>query len=160
AIDLGTEVNPVVENPKNTLTKVKVVKGIIHTTSRLVESKTYKIANRSEQDRTVLIEHPYRPDFQITSKDKPAETAPAVHPFAVEVAAGKDASLTVTEERDNFSQVALSNSDDNTVRVFLQSSASSKAVQEALAKALELKGKGDAVRQKLAFDNQQLADIE
>src|SRR5262249_44863733 len=78
----------------------------------------------------------------------------------VKVAAGKDASLTVTEERDLLGQVVLTNSDDNTIRVFLQSGVISKAAQEALSKALELKGKGDASRQKLAFVNGQLADIE
>src|SRR5262245_46827560 len=72
AVDLGTEVDPVVENPKHTLTKVKVVKGIIYTTNRVVESKTYKVANRPEQARTLLIEHPFRADFKITSKDAPA----------------------------------------------------------------------------------------
>src|SRR5204862_923802 len=34
AVDLGTEVEPVVENPRHTLTKVKVVKGVLHSTTR------------------------------------------------------------------------------------------------------------------------------
>src|SRR5207248_1077439 len=59
AVDLGTEVAPVVDNPRHTLTKVKVARGIIYTTTRVVEGKTYKVVNRSEQDRTLLIEHPF-----------------------------------------------------------------------------------------------------
>jgi hypothetical protein len=160
AIDLGTEVDPVVENPKHTLTKVKVQKGVLCTTSRIVESKTYKIANRAEQDRTVLIEHPFRADFKLTSKDKPVETTRDVYRFQVKVPAGKDARETVTEEKDQLSQVVLTNSDDNTIRVFLQSNVTSKAAQDALKKALELKGKLDLTRQDLAHANQELANIE
>jgi hypothetical protein len=160
AVDLGTEVEPVVENPKHTLTKVKVVKGILHSTTRVVESKTYKVNNRSTTDRTLLIEHPFRADFKLTSKEEPAERARDVYRFQVKVPAGKGASQTVTEERDTLAQVVLTNGDDNTIRFFIQSNVTSKAAQEALKKALELKGKVDLTGQELAHQNQQLADIE
>jgi hypothetical protein len=160
AVDLGTEVDAVVENPRHTLTKVKVVKGILYSTTRVVEGKTYKAQNRSEQDRTLLIEHPHRPDFAVTSKEQPVETARDVRRFQLKIPAGKGASLTVTEEKDLGTQIALTNADDNSIRVFLQSQASSPKVQEALKKALELKGKVDGTRQDLAQANQQLADIE
>jgi hypothetical protein len=75
AVDLGTEVEAVTENPRTTLTTVKAVRGLLYTTTRLVESKTYRAKNRSDKDRTLLIEHPYRADFHLTSKDQPAERA-------------------------------------------------------------------------------------
>ena len=53
------------------------------------QTKTYTVKNRSEQDRVVLIEHPYRPDFKLVSKDKPAERARDVYRFELKVAAGK-----------------------------------------------------------------------
>ena len=37
--------------------------------------KTYTIANRSDTDRVVMLEHPHRTDFKLTSADKPWETA-------------------------------------------------------------------------------------
>src|SRR5262249_40278273 len=119
AVDLGTEVNPVVDNPKHTLTKVKAVRGLIHTTTRVVEGKTYQVTNRSEQDRTVLLEHPFRADFALTSTDKPKETTRDVYRFELKVPAGKSASRTVVEEKDLAGQVFLSNADDNTVRHFI-----------------------------------------
>jgi hypothetical protein len=160
AVDLGTEVEAVTEQPRQTLTKVKAYKGILYTTTRQVESKTYRAKNRSEQDRTLLIEHPYRAQFRLTSKDKPAERARDVYRFEVKLPAGQSASERVTEETDLHSQVALTNSDDNSIRYFLQANASSPKVKEALRAALELKGKGDRTRQDLAHANQQLADIE
>src|SRR5262249_19698406 len=127
---------------------------------RQIESKTYKLKTRSGGDRTVLVEHPYRPDFRLTSKEKPAETARDVYRFAVKLPAGKAASLTVTEERDLTTQMVLTNQDDNAIRVFLQDAATSPAAKEALHKAVELKGKADKSRQELDHANQLLADIE
>jgi hypothetical protein len=160
AVDLGTEVEAVTENPRQTLTKVKAIKGILETTTRLVESKTYRARNRSEQDRTLLIEHSYRPGFRLTSKEKPAERARDVYRFEVKLPAGQTASETVTEERDLTSGVTLTNADDNAIRVFLQSDVTSPKVKEALGRALELKGKVDRTRQDLAHASQQLAEIE
>jgi hypothetical protein len=160
AVDLNTEVQPIVENPQQRLTKVKLLKGILYSTSRLVKGKTYKLKSRSGGDRTVLVEHPYRPDFHLTSKEKPTETARDVYRFAVKLPAGKDASLTVTEERDLGSQLALTNLDDNGIRVFIQDAATSPAAKDALRKAIDLKGKADKSRQELDHANQLLADIE
>jgi hypothetical protein len=160
AVDLGTEVEAVADQPRQTLTKVKAYKGILYTTTRLVESKTYRAKNRSEQDRTLLIEHPYRAQFRLTSKDKPAERARDVYRFEVKLPAGQSAGERVTEETDLHSQVALTNSDDNSIRYFVQAAATSPKVKEALRQALELKGQGDRTRQELAHANRQLADIE
>jgi hypothetical protein len=160
AVDLGTEVEPVVDNPKHTLTKVKVSRGIVYSTTRLVENKTYKVSNRSDTDRTLLIEHPNRADFTLTSKDKPKETARDVLRFELKVPAGKSASQTVTEEKDLSAQVVLSNSDSNQIQVFLRSNAVSDAVKKALNRAMELKGKRDLTAQDLNLAQQQLGDIE
>jgi hypothetical protein len=160
AVDLGTEVEAVSENPKHTLTKVKAVKGLLYSTNRVVESKTYRAVNRSGQVRTLLIEHPYRPDFHLTSKEQPAERARDVYRFELKLPAGHNASQTVTEERDLVSQVQLSNADDNSIRVLIRSDVTSAKVKEALGRALDLKGKVEGTRQDLAHAQQQLADIE
>jgi hypothetical protein len=160
AIDLGTEVETVADNPKHTLTKVTALKGLLYTTTRVVEGRTYRAMNRSGQDRTLLIEHPYRPEFRLTSKDQPAERARDVYRFELKLPAGQSASETVTEEEDVESRVALTDEDDNSIRSFLRTDAASPKVKEALRRALELKGKVERVRQDLAHAQQQLGDIE
>ncbi|HEY7158982.1 MAG TPA: DUF4139 domain-containing protein, partial [Gemmataceae bacterium] len=47
AVDLGTEVNAVPDSDNGKLTQVKAVKGILHTTTKLRESKTYTVKNRN-----------------------------------------------------------------------------------------------------------------
>ena len=85
-------------------------KGILYQTTRVREEKTYNLKNRSEHDRTVLIEHPFRPDFSLVSKDKPAERARDVYRFEVKLPAGKTASQEIVEERDVSTNIALTNS--------------------------------------------------
>jgi len=55
------------------MTALKLHKGILYSTSRVRESKTYNLKNRSEHDRTVLIEHPSRPTSR--SQQGPAQGA-------------------------------------------------------------------------------------
>ena len=39
---------------------IKAVKGIIHTQTKVRETKTYTVVNRNDQDRTLIVEHPNR----------------------------------------------------------------------------------------------------
>ena len=99
AIDLGTEVNPVTSPESGRLVSVKAVKGVLFTTTKIRESKTYTIKNRNEVERVVLVEHPVRNDFKLIDTAKPIETASDFYRFQVKVAPGKTETQTVTEER-------------------------------------------------------------
>jgi hypothetical protein len=160
AIDLGTEVEPIGKRDPDHFTAVKIIKGIVQTTTRVREIKTYNIKNRSEQERVVLIEHPYRPDFKLVGKVEPKERARDVYRFEVKVPAGKSARQEITEERDVLSQVALTNLDDQTIRLIFNSNVTSPRVVEAIKKAQELKLKVAEAQRELALAQQQLADIE
>jgi hypothetical protein len=139
AVDLGTEVNPVPSNDNGKLTSVKVVKGVLHSTTKLRESKCYTIKNRNEQERLVLLEHPVRHEFKLIDTDKPSETASDVYRFEVKVAPGTSETKTVTEERILNQQVLLTNSNDDQMRFFLNSTVSNPKVKAALQEALDLR---------------------
>jgi hypothetical protein len=139
AVDLGTEVNPVPSYDNGKLTSVKVVKGVLHSTTKLRESKSYTIKNRNEQERLVLLEHPVRNEFKLIDTDKPAETASDVYRFEVKVAPGKSETKTITEERLLNQQVQLTNFNDDQIRFFLNSTVSSPKVKAALQEALDLR---------------------
>jgi hypothetical protein len=159
AVDLGTEVEPVAKRDPDRYTLVKIIKGIVQTTTKIRETKTYNVKNRSEQDRVVLVEHPFRPDFKLTSKE-PKERARDVYRFQVDVAAGKSAKQEVIEERDLVNQIAITNLDDNTVRVIFNSTVTSRPVVEALKKSQDMKFKMGETQRELAHARQQLTDIE
>src|SRR3954451_5584108 len=121
AIDLGTEVS--VKNGNNTsrITSVKAVKGVVYTSTLFREERVYDVSNRSSTDRTLLIEHPNRKGqgFAFKGEHLPKEEAADVSRFEVPVAAKKDLSSTVVEEREAGSSVQLTNSADDTIRYFI-----------------------------------------
>ena len=159
AIDLGTEVHAVPHSDNGRITSVKVVKGILYTTTKVKDSKTYTVANRNDVERVLLIEHPNRTDFKLTGKEQPWETARDVHRFKVKVPAGKTVPYTVSEEKDFGSQVTLTNSDDQSIRVVINQKVTSDKVKAALQRALELRGKMAASQRELQQQVRQLADI-
>jgi hypothetical protein len=140
AIDLGTEVNPVPHSDNGKLTVLKAVKGILHATTKVRETKTYTIVNRNDAERLVLIEHPVRNDFELTDTDKPAETASDFYRFQVKVAPGKTEKQVVTEERVFTESMQITNLDDNNIRIFVNNPVTSQKVKDGLDTAMKLRG--------------------
>jgi hypothetical protein len=149
AIDLGTEVMAVPESDNGRITSVKVVKGIVYTTTKVKESKTYTIANRNDTDRVVMIEHPHRTDFKLTIQDKPWETASDFHRFKVTAPAQRTTKYVISEEKDFGSSVAITNNDDHGIRFLINQPVTSANVKKALEQAMTLKGKLSATQREL-----------
>ncbi|HEY7155774.1 MAG TPA: DUF4139 domain-containing protein [Gemmataceae bacterium] len=159
AVDLGTEVNAVPDTDNGKLTQVKAVKGILHTTTKLRESKTYTVKNRNDEERTVLIEHPVRNEFKLVSDTKPVETASDVYRFQLKVAPGKSEKQTVSEERIINATVQLSNLDDNNIRIFLKQTITSDKVKAGLKQAMELRWAMNKTQREIAELQRQLNAI-
>ena len=151
AVDLATEVIVQTPNGSQKITSVKSNKGVVHITRRLREEKVYKIANKSDSDRTMLIEQANRTNqgFKLVGTDKPAEELAALYRFEKKVAAGAEAEFKVAEERDQGEDVVLSNSNDDTIRYVFNLSESSAALKAKLTQALVVKGSWDAVQRDL-----------
>src|SRR3954468_14806008 len=160
AVDLATEVEAKSKNPPNKLTAVKVQKGILYTTTKLREEKTYRAVNRSQDDKTLVVEHPYRPQFKLTNDLKPAERTRDLYRFEVKLPKGQPAEVTVAEERDLVQTVELTNSDTQQMRFFLQQQVLSKAVREALEKSVGLRNDLAGTQRELQQTELSLQQIE
>ncbi len=156
AIDLGTEVNPVPSSDNGRLTVVKAVKGIVYTTTKVRESKTYTIVNRNDAERLVLIEHPVRNNFKLIETDKPAETASDFYRFQVKVPAGKNEKQVVTEEQIINQSIQLTNLDDNTIRIFLNNPVTSAKMKDGLNNAMKLRWAMAKTQQEIGEQQRQL----
>jgi hypothetical protein len=159
AIDLGTEVDPKAGPGSQKITSVKAVKGIVTTVTKVTDEKTYKVINRSQTDRTLLIEHPNRTtqQFKLVDTEKPVEDTPEVFRFQTPVKAGETKSFTVKEERDIASSITLTNGVEDTMRYFISLSEASPALKQKLQDALKIKGEWDMARREL---NQIVADLQ
>jgi hypothetical protein len=159
AVDLGTEVNPVPASDNGRITEVKAVKGILHTRTRVRDTKTYTIKNRNDQERLVLVEHPVRNDFHLADKIKPAETASDFYRFEVKVAPGKAEDLVVKEEKDFGETVVLTNLNDDQIRHFISQPVASEKVKAGLHKTMELRWEEAKTQREIAELNRQLEVI-
>jgi hypothetical protein len=109
---LGTEVKPEAPADSGRLTHVKAAKGVLHTTTKLRETKTHPVRDRNPQGWAVLIGHPVKDQFQLVDTTMLVQTARNAFRFEVQVPAGKTAALAVTEERNVGSSIPLTNSPD------------------------------------------------
>jgi hypothetical protein len=160
AIDLGVEVAPEAKPADDHLVAVKIVKGLLEATHKVRRSKTYTLKNRSEQERIVLIEYPHEAGWSLTSPAKPTERTRDLYRFEVRVAPGGGIKQEVAEEMARRHRVALTNTDDEAVRVFVRSDASSPRVKKALEEALALKAKLSETRGLIRQEEQALNVIE
>jgi len=158
AIDLGSEVDPQNGPGSAKITNVKAVKGIVTTTTKVREEKKYRIANRSQQDRTLLIEHPNRTNqhVKLVDTDKPVEDTKDVYRFQIAVKAGEEKNFLVNEERDVNTSITLTNNPDGQIRYFLSLNEASPMLKAKLTEALTIKGTWDASLREL---NQVVADL-
>jgi hypothetical protein len=160
AVDLGTEVSPEVPEPADRLVSVKIYKGILHASHKIRFAKRYTVKNRSEHERVVLIEHPYRPELKLVSPEKPAERTRDLYRFELKAEPNKPAKLEVVEEQDRVDQLALTNANDDSILVYLRQSVTTPAVKQALEKGLKLRGELAETQSQIAREEQALQVIE
>jgi len=152
AIDLGTEVAVKTGNNTSRITSVKAVKGIIYTSTLFRDERVYDVSNRSTTDRNLLIEHPNRKGqgFVFKGTNQPKEEAADVYRFEVAVAAKKDLSYTVIEEREAGSNIQLTNNASDQISYFINLKEAPEALKTQLREALKVKGTWDKVRSDIA----------
>ncbi len=161
AVDLGTEVEAKSHMPPQRLVSVRIDRGIIIRTDKLREEKTYTATNRTGQERTLWIEHPYRSEFTLVSTDKPVERTQEFLRFEMKLPAEakKSVSQTVIEERDIATSIEISNINDETIKFFMTNATVTPAIKKALQGAVELKAKLAAISQELRHVNEQMRVI-
>jgi hypothetical protein len=155
AVDLGTEVNPVVSTESGRYLTLKAVKGILHATSKVKRTKTYQVKNRNEEERLVLVEHPVDNAFKLVG-EKPRETASDFHRFEMKVPAGQKKDLVVTEERDEQHRFEVISEGDERIRWFISQPVASENVKKGLARAMDLRNELTRVTREQAEVQRQL----
>ncbi len=151
AIDLGVEVDPQNGPGTQKVTSVKAVKGIVTTTTKLMEEKKYRIVNRGQSDRTLIIEHPNRTNqqFKLVETEKPIEETPDVLRFQTSLKAGETKTYVVKEERNFDASMVLSNNPDSLMKYFIEMKEIPPSLKQKLAEAVGLKAKWDGSQREL-----------
>jgi hypothetical protein len=146
AVDQAVEIKAESKSDPDRVTQIRIVKGIVEETHRQRAATKYLIQNRSDKERTVLVEHPIDVNWQLAGEEKPAERTREYYRFEWKVAAGKGLMREVVQERtdcQNYSAVTLTN--DWPTWLARHAAASAK-LREAVEKLIDYKRKVDAAQ--------------
>ena len=142
-LSYGVDLQMLVDATKNdrstTIQTGKIVKGILTISNKLVATQDYVAENKSDHDKVLIIEHPRQADWALADTPDPIEKTDAVYRFRQAVAAGKSEKLSVKEQIVQDETVEILSADGNALNYYRQQGEIPKPVQDALAKAMQLK---------------------
>ncbi|MGA2327526.1 MAG: DUF4139 domain-containing protein [Bryobacteraceae bacterium] len=132
AVDLGTRVSTAVDSSRDFVREIHVRRGVMTTRSAVQETQTYTIRNVDQKPKTLMLEHPIRPEYKLL-KLKPAETTTSAYRFEIKLAGGATEKFPVAEERVFETSVTLVNVTPDYLLSYVQN----KALDDAARKQLE-----------------------
>lgn len=138
ALDLNTEVEALPGTGQQDVVAVSIRKGTLLATRKLVEKKTYHVKNRDQKTKTVLIEHPFRANWQLTEPQEPTERTRDVYRFTMSLAPEAKISLPVREEKHIQQTIRLVDAHADRIAYYLQAKQISSSVKEALQQVVTL----------------------
>ncbi|MCH8268140.1 MAG: hypothetical protein IH846_11525 [Acidobacteria bacterium] len=97
-VDLGTRITTQFDSKAEVVREIHLRRGILTTRTAAVETKTFTIRNVDQEPKTLIIEHPVRPQYKLLNL-KPTETTANAYRFQVSLPAGATEKFPVTEER-------------------------------------------------------------
>jgi hypothetical protein len=126
----------------------RIVKGVLEISTKQVFTQEYLSENKSERDKTLVIEHPVRQGWKLVEPAKADETTEAVYRFKGRVGAGKRSKLAVKQEIVTGQRIAILPSDVGQLQFYSRTGEIPKEVRDALVKAIGMKhGMTDTQRQ-------------
>ena len=146
AIDLDVEVAPDLNDRPDELLAVRIAKGILKIEHKKTRRHTYAIKNSSAERKTVLVELPIDPAWELVTAKQPAEKTRDLYRFEAVVDGGKSTQLMVEEQQIIGSEVQLLTSNTGIVLTLAASPGHfNPPVEKALRSLAELKKSLDTV---------------
>lgn len=161
ALDLGTLVNVRMKEDRAPAYLVRILNGVFQAHYHRQDKKTYSLANQTDHQRIVYIEHPVRPGWELDDKEtpKPEGRSARYYRFRVELKPHERAELTVTERQPLVDTFALTNVTPDQLSLFVSRKYIDDATRDALQKIVEIKSRIAAIDARLAAIDTEIAEI-
>ncbi|KAA0676633.1 hypothetical protein [Roseomonas genomospecies 6] len=130
------------EQPSRTLSRATLADGVLQLTVTDRQTTTYRIAGAAGEDRTVIVEHPRRPGWnmvQPAANGTAPDTTADAYRLPVAVPAGQTVTLAVALERPRVERFGISEMSPEQVRAYASSTELPPAAREALGKVATLR---------------------
>jgi len=138
AVDLGTRVTTQFDSSRELVREIHVNRGVLTARLAMDETKTYTIRNVDQKAKTLIIEHPERAGYKLTTL-KPVETTTNAYRFEVKLAADATEKFPVAEERVYDTTTSVSSLTPDTLLAYIQNKALSQTARNQLQQVLDLK---------------------
>jgi hypothetical protein len=132
AVDLGTRITTALDSSRDLVREIHFRRGILTTRAALQETKTYTIHNVDQKAKTLVIEHPQRPEYKVLTQ-KPVETTSKGYRFEVKLTPGSTEKFPVTEERVYETSTAITDMTPDVLVTYVHN----KALGDSARKQLE-----------------------
>ena len=159
AADLGLLVDEKQKSEKQKITKIVIAHGAMTQITEEREEHIYTIRNRDTSARTVVIEHPARPGWQLADGTEPAESTASFHRFRLNAEPKKTTIVSVKEYRPISTRYQLTNVSDGQVDYFVSQNAVNAEVEEMLRRVVGQKNAIAALEADIAARKAQMSSI-
>jgi hypothetical protein len=140
ATDLGLLVDAKLYSGRERVTRVRIYRGTMTTTSEDREKKTYTVRNEDTTARTLVIEHAARPEWKLAEDGPtPEEKASGLYRFRLSVEPKKTERLVINEAKPLYTQYSLNSVTDDQIGAFLLQKSINPEIEKALRKIVAQK---------------------
>ncbi len=139
SVDQGVRVEHTDRGEMRPITRIRIVRGVMYQTREQRDHQLYTVRNSNTEARDIIIEHPVRAGWKLTSDTKPEETSASFYRFRLKIAPNQTGTLTVDEVHPLQSTIALSNISDDYIKLLVSDSSIKPETVQALQKIVQQK---------------------
>ena len=139
ATDLALNASSKNSNERERVSRVRIAQGVLSQSSEIREKKTYTFRNEDSAPRTIIVEHPVRPGYELRGNAQPAEVTSAWMRFRVPVKPKETTTLVVEEAKPLENTYLLTNITSDQLVLFAREQSINKTIEEALRKLIAQK---------------------
>jgi hypothetical protein len=138
AVDLGTRITTAFDSKGEVIREAHMRRGMFTTRTAAVETQTYTIRNVDQKPKTLIIEHPARPDYTLLERKATEKTANAYR-FEVKLTSNGTEKFPVIEERVYESSYSVASFTPDVLITYIQNKNLSDAARKQLGEILNRK---------------------
>ena len=139
ALDFEMQVDVDQRGGTSQIQTARIINGVLETQRKQTSRYVYTLNNESDKQRSVVVEHPRRPQWELTDTHEPLESTAALHRFFVDVSPDAKEVFIVNEEQVISQSLHLTNLDVSALTLYATSGKIPEKVKRALNQAVVLK---------------------
>jgi hypothetical protein len=150
ALDLACDVTAERESEPEEIIALKIVRGSLFLQKKYIDATKYRINNKRDQKRPLLIEHPLSVGWDLIEPKEASEKTADLYRFRVTAEPRKATAFMVKLQRVGEETVILSNLDERGIGIYLSQRAITSKVRDALKKLSDMQSELSQIRAQIA----------